>query len=247
VTGIVRAGQADDTASVALTWSDAALAGATYASVTFSAPTSSDSDITRLGTLDGLADAASVKLSYSRYFPADPRHPDERFWAAGAAAKVGKKTYRFHDAATFAEGEEKRKPASASVSAGYVPNSRLMVLARFEAQRKYVAGAENVLCRTGAAGAIACVSGPIGAPVRRTARIYTVGARYLGSGFSLAPSFNYDQATSVRGIDVPLYIIGAGDGKPGPLSGGVGASWRSDTRDTAFYVFVGSPFSFWGL
>lgn len=247
VSGTITAGQADDTASITLSWMDANVKRTVTNTITFSAPTSSNGGATRLGTLDGLADAASVKYAYVKRFPADPLHPDEQFWSVGASGKIGKKEYAYVDPIAFKEAKSSKTPLSAAFFAGYAPTDKLMLVGKVEVQKKYKDSDEAVLCRTGAAGDIECLSGPAGSPPRTTSKIFTMGARYLGAGYSLAPTFNYDRDAGVRGIDFPVYLVGAGDGKPGRLSGGVGASWRSDTRDTAFYVFVGSPFSFWGI
>jgi hypothetical protein len=243
VSGIIKAGQADGTASITLSWSDQTLQRNIVNSVTFSAPTSDSADRTRLGTLDGLADSASIKYAQARYFPVDPGHPDEEFWAVGWSAKVGKKEFSYIDPLAFKEAKSSKTPVSAALFAGYVPTNTLMVLAKAEYQKKFKDSDAKVLCRTTTTAEIECLSGAAGQPVRKTANIYTVGARYLGSGFTLAPTFNYDRNAKVRGIDFPVYFLG--DGTAGVLSGGIGASWRSDTRDTALYVFVGSPFSFW--
>lgn len=245
VTGVIKAGQADDTASITLTWNVESLRKAVGTSITFSAPTSSDGKPTRLGTLDGLSDAASIKLASVHRFPVNPMHPDEKFWTIGASGKVGRKDYSYIDTAAFKQSDASKTVMSAALFAGYVPNDRLMLTAKAEVQRKYKEGDETVFCRSLAGSAIECLNGAAGAPPRTTAKILTLGSRYLGEGFALAPTISYDWSSKVRGLDLPLYLLGAGDGKPGRLSGGVGASWRSDTRDTALYVFVGSPFSFW--
>jgi hypothetical protein len=245
VTGTLKAGQVDDTASIALSWASQTVAKSIITSVTLSAPISSSGNSTRLGTLDGLADTANIKLAQVRYFPVDPLHPDEKFWSIGVAGKVGKKEYSFINPSTFAEEKSSKTSISAAFFAGYVPNDKLMLLAKVDVQKKYTENDEGVLCRNIVVSQIACVSGHAGEPTKSTAKIFAIGARYLGSGFSIYPTFNYEKDAGIRGIDFPVYLIGAGDGKPGRLSGGVGASWRSDTNNTAFYVFVGSPFSFW--
>jgi hypothetical protein len=245
ITAVIKAGQANNIASITLTRNGIQDDNGvnTFRAVTLSAPVGKGPDPTRLATLDGLANSAAVQLSYTRrkLFNNDTT---SGLWSVKAAAKVGSEQFTYNELADLKEATATRTPYSASLAASINPkDTSILYYARYEYQRKYEASKNKVLCQLASPGD--CVYGPAGTPLRKFASIVTLGSRYLGATRAFAPSLNYDTKSKVKGIDLPLYLFGQDN--TSPLAGGVGAGWRSDTKDTTFYVFVGTPLDFWGM
>ncbi|WP_256077952.1 hypothetical protein [Massilia sp. YIM B04103] len=251
IAGMIKAGQANSTASLSVTLpnygNEENVGKNRFQQFTLSAPVGKTSGPTKLGTLDGLADSAKIQYSFTQRQISDLDRPDGASWAFGLAPEVGSKKFTYNDASTYTEKEVTRTPYGLTLGASYQFGESLPLLfARYAFQRKYEDSKSKVLCRPNAE-VIECIQGPVGEPQRKTSRILTMGARYQGGWYALNPTINYDHVSKVKGVDLPIYLFGASEKKPSALSGGIGAGWRSDNHDFTFYVFVGSPLEFWSL
>lgn len=245
VTAVVKAGQANNVASITLTAPTVIDDGVNiFRAMTLSAPVGKGTESMKLATLDGLANSAAVQFSYTRRTLVDQNNLAGSLWSWKAAAKVGSEEFTYNEPANLAEATTTRTPYSASLAASINPiNTSALYYVRYEYQRKYEASKNKVQCQS--KESVDCAYGPAGAPLRKNTSITTLGARYLGVSYAVSPSLNYDIKSGVKGVDIPIYLFG--QDKTSPLAGGIGAGWRSDTRDTVFYIFVGTPLDFWGM
>lgn len=247
---LVAANQAGGNATIKFAQSaEAQEAGKLY-SLTLSSPLSKSSDTTELGTLDGLANAASASFSFAHMRPLDSGHLDSTpFLILGASGKVGYQTFNYYDGTSLAKKHNAKTPTSASVFVGVTANNNipLMFLARFEYQNAYKDADSKVLCPDGNSFPVTCVSGAIGSPVRTEKKIISIEARYEGPWLEVRPTISYDTVSKVKGFDLPVYFINgtSADGKPIPFNAGVDLGWRSDKHEAVIGLFVGTPFSFW--
>jgi len=216
--------------------------------LSLSSPLSKTTDVTEPASLDGLANAATVGVTWGRYRPWNREHLDTTaFYVYGGGLKAGYQKFDYFDATSLAKSHASRSPASASIFFGSTTSGRgnVLVLGKFEYQDSYKDADSKVLCPAGTPPT-ACVSGPIGTPKNTKKRIWSLEGRYTSANYELSPVLSYDGASKVKGLEVPVYFIGGppdGD-KPIPFNAGVSFGWRSDSHGSVS-LFVGSPFSFW--
>jgi hypothetical protein len=87
--------------------------------------------------------------------------------------------------------------------------------------------------------ALTCDTAILGAPSRRTLNLLDVEWRrfFPRGNIAINPSIAHDFSEEVTAIDVPFYFLSL---STGGLAGGARASWRSDTKEFAVGVFVGT-------
>lgn len=224
--------------------------------IILSSPLSKNSDqATKLATLDGLADAATIALTYARIKPfgdsllSDTSSPRSMLY--GVTGKIGYQQFSFYDSSNLSKKMDQKGPTSASLFFGSTIDRELraMLVAKFSYQNSYKDNKTGTLCPLPTTAPTKCISGPLGDPVHSIARIFSLEGRYVAPTFDLDPVLSYDSVSGVKGLDVPIYFIGAGSSdsnKPVPFNAGVDLGWRTDTHGS-ISIFFGAPFSFWDI
>lgn len=216
-------------------------------SASLSSPLSKDAGFAEPATLDGLANGANVTLTLGKYFLTNPLSEDTGVWNIGGLARVGYSTFKYLDPSSLAKKSGDRTPTTIGGYAGFRPpgETPIFLLAKYEYQHAWKDADSKVLCPQSTTFPVACVNGPIGSPVENRKRLLSLPARYTNPLFDVAPTLTYDRVTRVKGVDFPVYLIkgGADEKNTLPFNAGVRIGWRSDTKDTSFGVFVGTPFS----
>lgn len=221
----------------------------TVAIWTLSAPLAAGSKSVDIATLDGLSSSASVGYAWSKYKFVDA---DERVLSLGLQGRLGYKKFKHFNATTLAEESSEKFSKSLAPYVGYqtwLGEMPVLLQAKFDFQRTYKDADAKVLCPAAATFPVTCVNGAPTPPKLTTKRITSLTMRYKTEPLVGEVTLSYDQASKVKGIDIPFYFIHAKDGADKsviPFNAGLRLGWRSDTRDTSVGLFVGSPFSFWG-
>lgn len=237
----LSAGSAGSEVSIKASLEQMGLEGMGSELIAISAPVAKGKDTTRLGTLDGLANA--TKVSYSHVWNAPL---GDQFMISSVSATIGHQKYSYYDGTTLAKQSSSKSSGSLAGQFGLVPSRsrNLMILGRAEFQSGHEESPTTTLCPLAATGPVACVTGPIGAPVHTISRIVAVEVRVLGDHFASAPRVSYDTASRVKGLYVPIYLMGPGGNAPAALNAGIDIHWTSDSKGSVG-VFVGAPFRFY--
>lgn len=168
----------------------------------------------------------------------------------GLNSNIGRKEFKFVNAAAFAEQTVKKEAWSLNAFMGligsdYQWSSRL----QYSYLTDFESAAEGKECRPSLSNPTIqdCLSGAIGGPIRNKTSTVSFeirkrmnvlfGNQKLPIGF--APQFTYDFEKKEFGIDAPLYLANSSTGK---LNGGIRFGYRSDKKDFGVGIFVGAPF-----
>jgi hypothetical protein len=247
----VTANQQGGNATVKLTQtSDQQANGLVYAA-TLSSPLAKNSEITLPATLDGLYNAASLKVDVAKYFVAGDENAG-RTVMVGASGKLGNQTFKFFDPMSLKKQNDNTAPWSAAIFAGSTMpwDRRMMLVGKLEYQRSYMDADTNVICPAVSSGAFTCVNGPIGEPKEKIKKLSTIEARFERKAFELRSILTYDATSHAKGADLLYYFINSGEtaDKPLPFSAGLDIGWRQSVDGTGpvLGIFVGTPFSFYG-
>lgn len=219
-----------------------------------SAPLNKNGPLTDLASLDGLGGSTNLGLTYTGYRFGDPWKVSSYAWLYGLSLRVGHSTHEYVDPTTLKKAKQRHNTESAAPFAGYVfarkerDVGRLMLLAKIDRQHAYKDADPGALCPAPGAVPLTCATGPLGAPSQVSKRIDTVMARYTNPDFALEAIWSRNRDSGVKGVDIPVYLIGttAGERSTQPFSAGVRLGWRSDKREVQYGIFVGTPFNFWG-
>ena len=160
----------------------------------------------------------------------------------GATASLSRKTFDYLDA-TLADQSEDHLSGSAVVRVGAFSRIFGFGFLSYAYEERWLAGGspQNICRPIGVEDAFACGDAIRGAPTKKVGSV--LGGelrRYFGAAIAVAPSLRYDFKNKVTAVAVPLYFL---RNKDGSLTGGVRASWRSDTEAVKLLVFVGTAFS----
>ena len=157
-----------------------------------------------------------------------------------AGASVGRNGFKYLDSATLAATSIARTDWSANVSVGRYAPSTGYVAVGYEYQRRFQGGTASQICLpVGGTSALQCKNAVVGAPRENTLNVGSVEWRrfFPGGHAALDVTVARDFSEDVTAVDVPFYFLSS---PQGGLTGGARASWRSDTRDIAVAVFIGT-------
>ncbi|MEM8492692.1 MAG: hypothetical protein AAF756_17895 [Pseudomonadota bacterium] len=223
-------------------------------SLSLTAPLDTSDEVTELANLDGLADAYTLTVSYSRYVDRVRRNPNPApgtllenwsyFW--GGEARIGRENFKFIEADSISETEEDETPWSVAVFGGH-ELGRWTVTYRAKFEQQYKPQNDVVRCPSSAVEVefIDCISGANGGPNDVDSRQVSIEMRRVIERFTfigpigIAPAIHHDLEQHVTGVDVPVFLWQSDKGQ---LTGGVRFGWRDDTNDSQFGVFVSQPF-----
>ena len=221
-------------------------------SFALSSPIDKSDGITDLATLDGLADAFTLTVSYYRHFDKVSLNPGKkvgeegalrlsRGWFGGGSATIGREEFEYIDFDAFGAKEGNRHPWSLSVSAGRVVGG-WTVTGRIKVEESYKKERSATRCRPiPSSSDLNCISGPSEVPNRVHGRQVSVEFRrqLLGGRVGVAPAVHHDVEMDVIGINVPIFLW---QDSKGQLTGGFRVGWRSDTDASEVGLFISQPF-----
>ena len=200
---------------------------ATFVSIDVAVPQPKGSEVTTLGSLDGLARSYTVGMSVGTIVAFEPTTA-----LFGVSAKGGPQNYSWFDGATLVKSSDTRSSHSVDGYAGFTfgndgANAAYLRLSR---QSVFKDSKSRILCPVATSAApVECVNGPIGAPAKSVANVVTLQyARAFdvpGTGMSVSISRN--TTDRVTGIEVPIYLLTMGTPNA-PLSLGISAGWTND-------------------
>ena len=157
-----------------------------------------------------------------------------------AGASVGRNGFKYLDSRTLSSASTARTDWSANVSVGrYAPDTGYVALG-YEYQRRFQGGNPSQICLPIAGtGALQCRNAVVGAPSEATLNIGSVEWRrfFPGGHAAIDVTLARDFDNDVTAVDAPFYFLSS---PKGGLTGGARASWRSDTKDIAVAVFIGT-------
>jgi hypothetical protein len=157
-----------------------------------------------------------------------------------AGASVGRNGFKYLDSVTLTSSSIARTDWSANVSVGRYSPGTGYVAVGYEYQQRFQGGSASQVCLPiGSTGALQCKNAVVGAPKENTLNIGSVEwRRFLPGGHAAVDvTVARDFDDEVTAVDVPFYFISS---PGGGLTGGARASWRSDTKDVAVAVFIGT-------
>jgi hypothetical protein len=218
---------------------------ATFVSIDFAVPQPKGSEITTLGSLDGLARSYTLGMSVGTIIAFEPTTA-----LFGMSAKAGPQSYAWYDAASLAKSSDTRSSYGVDGYAGFTfgrdgANAGYLRLSR---QSVFKDARSRILCPSSTSAApVECVSGPIGAPGKSVANVITLqyarAFAEVGTGMSVSISRNVTDR--VTGVEVPIYLYSWGSQKA-PLSLGISAGWSNDPssarRGSLAVIFSTSAF-----
>jgi|GEM_PF-5218908 len=199
---------------------------------------------------------ATVECRASDFEAYDPGHlaaaqsaregPDPGGWLFGGSAKLGAQQSTYYDRATFAQSSTNEHPWSVGLFAGWIPSAyeKAMVDVRFVRKKVFSDGDTSLRCLAGDGGVSTCVTGSFDPPTHAVNSSLALEGRWLtmNDKVGISATISRDLAAKTWTTVVPIYFVGDGNGG---LTGGVQLSRTSATKDTAFALFVGVPFSVW--
>jgi hypothetical protein len=221
------------------------LEGSRSSYLIFSAPASKDSDTSRLGTLDGLADGFNLGIGTLVRRPLD-----QSFMIAAIGAKLGYRRFTHYEPGTLEKIESSRSPAELNAALGFKPEligPDLMLIGHFAFARAYEVNKASTRCPAGAGGTIDCVTGTFAAPKPVYTRVFAAETRYSGDRVAAVLRLGMDQSTKKKEAYGAIYLIGppaSNDGKIRPLNAGINLR-RVTGEKLSLGVFVGSSFDFY--
>lgn len=167
----------------------------------------------------------------------------------GLTFKLGYEEFKVLDTSTLESTTENEVPVSAGLHLGYVPGGGLhSILAGFDLQRAYEASENRTLCNPiEMSEQQECKTGAFSDPKRKDKQLLYLEYRrqfpkleLLDLPMAMNLRITHDFKSDVFGVDLPIYLL---KDKEQQFTGGLRLSWRDDTDDLKFGVFVGSSFS----
>lgn len=218
---------------------------ATFVSIDVAIPQPKGSEVTTLGSLDGLARSYTLGMSVGRIIALEPTTV-----LLGMSAKGGPQSYSWYESTSLAKSSDRRSSHSVDAYGGFTFGSEGANAAylRLSRQSVFKDSKSRILCPASTSTApVECVNGPIGAPAKSVANVVTLqyarAFEEVGTGMSVSISRN--TTDRVTGIEVPIYLVSMGTQKA-PLSLGVLAGWTNDPssarRGSLAIIFSTSAF-----
>jgi hypothetical protein len=159
-----------------------------------------------------------------------------------ATASLTRRTFDYLDAALDGQSEDHTSASVVFRIGAFSRRFGFGFLSYAYEERWQPGGAPETICQPLDVGdALGCADAVRGAPSKRVGSV--LGGelrRFFGAAIAVAPSVKHDFKSKVTAVAVPLYFL---RNKEGSLTGGVRASWRSDTEALRLLVFVGTSFS----
>lgn len=174
-------------------------------------------------------------------------------WAIGLSGGVGYESHTYYSSTTLAKSSENRTPWSAGAYAGLLDFGRDAALTfQYQYQEKYTDQTQKTMCPANSGSApVTCATGSFGPPKFTIQNLVTLELKAitppkifgLPGGFGLDPTISYDLRSQKKSVDFPVYFFQNG-GKG--LTGGLRASWASDTHRASVGIFVSKPLTLFG-
>lgn len=167
----------------------------------------------------------------------------------GIEGSIGYHKFDYVDPATLAPLDEEKIQAATKLFFAYYPSPlATAIIGSVGYELGYDAQDKVTLCPPASGPApVACTTAAAGPPDRDESLLLSLGLKHRFYGRSgkllnlaVSPLVTYDALDDVWGVDLPVYFFS--DGKSG-LNGGLRAGWRSDDKDVAFGIFIGSSFN----
>ena len=169
-------------------------------------------------------------------------------FAFGLEGSIGYHQLKYFDATSLEEKSVQKVPLGAKGFVTWFPNISLTAITgSLEYQHDFEDQDSAIMCPVSTTAPVRCVSGPIGAPGRTNSLLAAFELRkqlelknFWIPSIGIAPQITYDFLGKKGGVDVPIYVVPDAGGN---LLGGVRFGYRTDTKDLAVGVFVGTAFS----
>lgn len=155
---------------------------------------------------------------------------------------VGRAAFKYLTPGDLSATEDNHTDWSVGFSLGRYTPTVGYYRVTYEFERAWqAAGRARQLCSPLSSGAstLECKSSIIGSPSRTTLQLSRIELRHFfkGGNAAINPIVSRDFEAGVTGVTVPVYFFSQANGG---LAGGGRVSWRSDTKDLSFVVFVGA-------
>lgn len=204
---------------------------ATFITLDVAIPQQKGSEVTTVGSLDGLAKSYTLGASASRIIALDTSTA-----LLGVAAKGGPQRYTWYAPTSLTKSSESHSSHSMSAYSGitFGKDSANAAYLRFSRESVYKDAKTRTLCPAPTTSApVECVSGPIGAPAKSLASVVTLqysrAFSEVGTGMSVSVSRN--TTDRITGVEMPIYLASIGT-KKSPLSLGIVAGWSNDPNSS---------------
>jgi hypothetical protein len=166
-------------------------------------------------------------------------HVDDTPWFIGGDVGIERAAFRFLEPGTLAARSKNHETYTASGRLGYYSDALGFVIGSYAYRRSHApAGSPADICQViDGTTALRCQPAVIGAPAPRRLSVASVELRkFFAAPIAISPSVQRDFEKDITAVDVPLYFLKTGSS----LTGGVRFGWRSDTKEVAAVVFVGT-------
>lgn len=166
-------------------------------------------------------------------------------WILGARYKGNRKTFKVADSMTLEEDSFAKNGRAISLSGSLLTKQDNFWSLSYVNEDAYKGGTAKEICIPfDIEDSLICKSVVLEQPTeKKTDRGVLEFRRFFGSSFAISPKVAHNFDDDVTGAELPLYFL---KGKDGALSGGIKATWRSDTRDLSLGAFVGTPLKLGG-
>lgn len=217
-------------------------------SIEISSPLDKSDNITDITTLDGLANAVTLKISYARYIDSIWRNPpgseevlDTSRYFFGGSATIGREDFDYVDFDAFDDASENEEPWSVTAFFGGDVGS-WTITAEVKLEESFEDQDSITRCRSIMDSMdLDCMTGSPGPPTEKDSRQASVEFRkLLPGGIGLAPTITRDFEKDVTAVNVPVFLWQ--DPSSGQLTGGIRAGWRDDTDNFEVGLFITQPF-----
>ncbi len=175
--------------------------------VAISTPTSNGNDITKLATLDGLADATNIEAKLSTASSTSTVIGNPYF---SGSLRFGYKDSNYYESTSLVKKSFATKPWSSSITLGTSnKEGGKSASLSWGVQMTQNDNPSSIHCPAPTGTAFTCVNGPIGAPVRAITHLTSLEVRFPFEKFVATPSLNYAITGGVHttGVDIPVYLI----------------------------------------
>jgi hypothetical protein len=222
---------------------------------TFTAPFDKDEGrgdlFNRQGVPSGFAAEGSFTVSLGPRVDtsSSPGPRPTRYWIIHGTVGVNVDNFKFRDPISFDRDNRWRTGVSGELGIGYMPNGRSFFAIGGSYARSYEAPDKRILCQTSTPAPFECIQDVFGPPERDNDASVFVLARHVrpfGARIPIAAELrvDYNISDDVVSVSAPLYFFLDSDNR---YRAGVRFSWDSEDDDFGVGVFIGVPFSLFGL
>jgi hypothetical protein len=158
-------------------------------------------------------------------------------WQWGLSASVGRKSFKFVDPNTLADGTESHQGSSVGASLGVFSSAVYFTRLSFDYATSYQAGKKATICKPVGTAGSRCGDAVVGAPTKKTQQLVQLEVRdFFGRGnYAVSPRVTYEVKDKVWSVELPVYMRTVG-----AFNGGISAGWDSEQHEVLFSVFVGA-------